>query len=273
MTDATQIEEMTEQTSDVQLDGTLSDALVEQYRRDGFVRVRGVFSRDEALAFRDVAQNASERMKSMDYGSKIFTQSVNPWREDKALRRLSLDARLGRIAQQLAGVDLRLWHDQILIKAPHNDTPTEFHQDQPYWPHADSTRPLSAWIALSDVPAERGCMTFLPGSQNRADLPEQHLGSKNSLFEICPDLIYSERVTVPLRAGDLTFHHGRCAHMAYANETDQPRVAVTVIYMEENATFNGASHPVTDAMNLQIGQPFEDEVFPRVRDFPRVLES
>lgn len=118
--------------SDVAPDGTLSLERIEQYRRDGFVRVRGVFSRQEALGFRKIAQAVSERMKSMDYDSPIFAQSVNPWRDDQALRRLSLDARLGVLAQQLAGVDLRLWHGQILIKAPHNNAPTEFHQDQPY---------------------------------------------------------------------------------------------------------------------------------------------
>lgn len=267
------IEHAIEHASDVREDGIIAPELVEQYRRDGFVRVRGVFSREEALAFREVALKASERMKSPDYNSKIFTQNVNPWRDDANLRRLSLSPRMGAIAQQLAGVDLRLWHDQILIKVPHNNAPTEFHQDQPYWPHANSTQPISAWIALGDVPVERGCMTFLPGSHGRTDLQMQNLGDKTSLFGLAPDLVYSQRVTVPLRAGDLTFHHGRCAHMANANDTDEARVAVTVIYMDDGATFNGAGHVVTDPLNLQTGGSLDGEMFPRVRDFAQTLES
>src|SRR5205814_5313666 len=132
---------------------------------------------------------------------------------DDVLKRLTLHSNVGRAATALAGVPLRLWHDQILIKKPHNKAPTFFHQDQPYWPHRNSTHPISAWIALVDVPVERGCMTFLPGSHRRTDLPVQTLTNPRSLFDICPDLIYSPRITVPLRAGDCTFHPGRCAHM------------------------------------------------------------
>ena len=265
--------QFTQSISDVQQDGSVASHLVEQYRRDGFVRVRGVFSGEEALKFREIALAASERMKSLDYGSPIFTQNVNPWRDDAKLRRLSLSTRLGQIAEQLAGVDLRLWHDQILIKVPHNNAPTEFHQDQPYWPHADSTQPISAWIALGDVPSERGCMTFLPGSQERTDLPMQNLGDKTSLFGIAPDLVYSQRITVPLRAGELTFHHGRCAHMATANQTDEARVALAVIFMDDQTTFNGVNHVITDPLNLQKGQPLDGEMFPRVRDFAHLLPS
>ena len=55
---------------------------------------------------------------------------------------------LAQQATELAGIPLRLWHDQLLIKKPHNGAPTEFHQDAPYWPHANvrhSSRPGSPW--------------------------------------------------------------------------------------------------------------------------------
>src|SRR5204863_6240188 len=118
------------------------------------------------------------------------------WREDDAMKRLTLHPNVAAAAEKIAGVKLRLWHDQILIKQPHNNKPTEFHQDQPYWPHANSTNPISAWIALVDVPVERGCMTFLPGSHRRTDLPAQNLSDARSLFAICPDFAWSPRVTV-----------------------------------------------------------------------------
>ena len=71
-------------------------------------------------------------------------------------------------------------------------------------------------------------------------------------------------MTVPLKAGDCTFHHGRCAHMATSNFTDDPRVAHIVIFMETTTTYSGRGHVVTDPLGLAIGQPIQGEQFPEV---------
>ena len=91
------------------------------------------------------------------------------------------------VGGSVSGVELRLWHDQILIKQPGVSKATEFHQDQPYWPHAHSPYPISCWIALGDVPSERGCMTFIPRQHHRSELRMQNLADSRSLFEIAPD--------------------------------------------------------------------------------------
>ena len=237
---------------------------ISDYRRDGFVAVRGLIPRDEALAFREAALAASERLRALGEGP-IFRQTVNVWREDDKMRGLTLHPRLADAARALAGMPLRLWHDQLLIKAGGNvSKPTEFHQDQPYWPHLDSPNPLSCWVALGDVPVEAGCMTFLPGSHLRTDLAMQNLEDAHSLFEKAPDLVWSPRVTVPLRAGDATFHHGRCAHMATPNRLDAPRVAHVAIFMDAGARYGGAGHVVTDGLGLRIGDPLDGEFFPLV---------
>lgn len=242
---------------------TLTDAQIAAYRENGFVPVRGVISPDEAAEFYEIARNYERTNPPLSAGA-VFTQLVNCWTNDEGMRRLTLHPNLAAVATKLAGTALRLWHDQILIKQPHNDAPTEFHQDQPYWPHANSPNPISAWIALCDVPVEKGCMSFLPGSHRRTDLPMQMLGDPRSLFTICPELEWSPRVTVPLRAGDCTFHHGRCAHMATPNRTDDPRVAHIVIFMPEGTTFNGARHIVTDPLGLKVGDPLTGALFPAV---------
>ena len=246
---------------------TLNEEQISSYRREGFVHIPGIIRPDEAAEYYEAALAVSRRRESRHKGA-IFTQLVNVWTDDETMRRLTLHPNVGAVAEKLAGVPLRLWHDQILIKQPHNNAATEFHQDQPYWPHAESTHPISAWIPLCDVPSEKGCMTFLPGSHRRTDLPAQNLSSATSLFEICPDLRWGPRVTVPLRAGDCTFHHGRCAHMATPNHTDDPRVAHVVIFMDRGTRFAGRSHPVTDPLGLRPGDPLDGDPFPPVRPAP-----
>jgi len=144
---------------------------------------------------------------------------------------------------------------------PHNGAATEFHQDRPYWPHSGG-QALSAWVALVDVPVDRGCMTFIPGSQRQTDLPAQNLSDHRSLMSMWPAGEWRERITIPLRAGDCTFHNAYTAHTANPNDTDDPRIAHVVIYMDADTRFTGAEHPVTDGLDLTVGGPFPEDRFP-----------
>ena len=143
---------------------SVSEAQIEEYRANGFVQIPGIITPAEAAEFRAVALNLSRRAKSLAHGHQytVFDQLVNVWREDADIRRLTFHPHVSAAARQLAGVPLRLWHDQTLIKQPHAGVATEFHQDRPYWPHGNSPNPITAWIALVDVPVERGCMSSSP---------------------------------------------------------------------------------------------------------------
>ncbi len=186
------------------------------------------------------------------------------------MRRLTLHPNVAAVAEKLAGRALRLWHDRVLIKRPKVSTATEFHQDQPYWPHCNSPDPISCWVVLVDVPVERGCITFLPGYQRRDNLPEQDLQSAASMMDICLQMRWSPRVTLPLRAGDCTIHHGRTPHMTTPNLTDEARVAHVVIYIDAATVFSGHREPpVTDPLKLKPGQPLRGEMFPSVDEMNR----
>ena len=244
----------------------LDDETISAYRRDGVVRISGIIGRAEADRFADAASAAVRTASDNAAESAIFNQYVNIWQQDPVLRELTLDSRLAKAATGLAGVPLRLWHDQVLIKPPHNGAATEFHQDAPYWPHGGSRHALSAWIALVDVPVERGCMTFIPGSQRLRDLRRQDLSDSHDLFRAAPELQWEERLTIPLRAGDCTFHNAYLAHSAAPNLTDDPRIAHVAIYVDAEATYTGAPHVVTDGLGLTVGAPLEHELFPRVSE-------
>src|SRR5690349_14287661 len=98
---------------------TLSPETIDAYHRNGFVRIPGVITPEEAAEFYRAALAVSERKQSLTK-SAVFTQLVNVWMEDEAMRRLTLHPNVGAVAERLAGIPLRLWHDQILIKQPHN---------------------------------------------------------------------------------------------------------------------------------------------------------
>ncbi len=241
---------------------TLSAEQISSYRDNGFLHVPGVLNPDEVARYRDAAAKAYDELDPLDPGNQMFRQIVQVWKSDPILRELTMSSMLASLATELAGLPIRLWHDQLLIKKPHNHTPTEFHQDAPYWPHAGSRHQISAWVALVDVPVERGCLTFIPGSQLRRDLRAIDLTDSTDLFAAAPDLVYAPRVTVPLRAGDCTFHNGYLAHTANANDTDEFRFAMVNIYVDAEATFNGQPHVCTSELGLRVGQRLPDGEFP-----------
>jgi ectoine hydroxylase-related dioxygenase (phytanoyl-CoA dioxygenase family) len=65
-------------------------------------------------------------------------------------------------------------------------------------------------------------------------------------------------------AGDATFHHGRCPHMATPNLSADKRVAHVVIFMPAETLYSGAGHVVTDPLGLKAGDQLDGELFPRV---------
>ena len=252
---------------DVDDAGTLRPELVEAYRKDGFVRVRGVLDPAEVERFRVAAKEFLEAHRTESYSrDAVFTQLVNVWKNDATIRELTLHRRVGRVAEQLAGVPVRIWHDHMLVKEPHNEVATEFHQDRPYWPHAGETPSLSAWIALVDVPPERGCMTFLPGTQTLSGFRPQNLHDEEDLFAVAPELRWYHRTTVPLRAGDCTFHSSYTGHMALPNRTDLARLAHVIAFMDAETRYAGTPHVVTDPLGLAAGDVLDGPTFPRPGD-------
>lgn len=234
---------------------------VADYRRDGVVRVQGVISRERAEKYRAAADASRRKLVDIN-GTGMFTQVLQVWQFDETMRELTFDPTLASLAAELTGEPMRLWHDHMLIKEPHNDRATEFHQDGPLWSYDGAERALSAWVALVDVPVERGCMTFIPASQKRTDLRPINLADEVDLFVAAPEMTWDKRVTIPLKAGDCTFHNAFTGHMATPNRTDDPRFAHVVVYAPQSSTFNGRKHIVTDPLGLSVGQTLPDEAFP-----------
>ena len=137
----------------------VSDAAVASYRENGFVKIPGIISKEEAAFYRQAVMDCiEERNKTRDPNEEIIIdQYVNVWRENDTLKQLTLHPNVAAAAKKLAGVALRLWHDHIISKPPHNGRATEFHQDQPYWPHANS----SATDFLLDCTLRRTTKTWL----------------------------------------------------------------------------------------------------------------
>ena len=165
------------------LERRLTDEELQTYRRQGFAVVREAISPGEVDECLAAVERVLQEVPSYREDA-ILNQRVNLWQQCQVIRRLTFHMKIASLAEQLAGRPLRFWHDQLLIKNANSQTPTEFHQDQPYWPLENAHESITAWIALTDVPVESGCMCFMPGSHCETDLPRQELDDEDSLFVI-----------------------------------------------------------------------------------------
>ena len=68
------------------------------------------------------------------------------------------------IVEAILGPDLLAWSVELFIKEPGSVKTVSWHQDITYWGMGETDDEVTAWIALSDVSIEAGCMRFLPGS-------------------------------------------------------------------------------------------------------------
>ncbi|HEX4814564.1 MAG TPA: phytanoyl-CoA dioxygenase family protein [Nonomuraea sp.] len=244
---------------------------ITEFRESGFTHIRALLTDDEAAHYGQAARQAIEeegRRAGMGGGGTGVEQTDDAYWKHPVLRTLARHPRIGRLAEQLAGIPLRVFGGEAFAKPPGDTSPTIWHDDLTFAP-LDARLTLNIWIALADVPAERGCMTFVPGSHHRPDPYRVELSAAVRephayLFTEWPWLRFAPRVAVPLRRGDATVHQWRVAHSAAPNASDDTRLAFITTYADAEAIYQ--PHPGYNPARLQEGERLPDDRCPRVSD-------
>jgi ectoine hydroxylase-related dioxygenase (phytanoyl-CoA dioxygenase family) len=167
------------------------------------------------------------------YG-KAFLQLFNLWRENEDIKEFVFSKRLAGIASQLMQTDgVRMYHDQALFKEGGGGI-TPWHADQYYWP-LETDKTITAWIPLQETPLEMGPLEFSAGSHRIVEGRELEIGDNS-------EAVLSKRLKIKdfnhaieaFDLGEVSFHSGWVFHRAGANQTDQVRKVMTVIYMDKD---------------------------------------
>ena len=256
----------------------LSAEQIAQYQTDGFLVIDNFLSVEELQFWRTaldeaVAKRNGNKMPDRkevygkgddadkSYYDNVFDQLLNLWQDNIKMKEIMLDARLGKMAAELAGADgIRIWHDQALIKKPWAN-PTSWHLDTPYWSFSDR-RALSIWVALDDVTYENGCLFFIPGSHKKTTYENPGIGKNmGEIFKVYPEFKNARSVAALMKAGSCSFHNGLTIHGAHANMTSGLRRAMTCAYMPDGNVYNGTQNILSDAQvaDLKVGDPLNDD--------------
>lgn len=255
---------------------TLSTEKVASYRSQGFAHVPGVLSEEEVELFRADAQALFDVQETMVWdmgeGDIALDWVADANLKSDVMRRLTMHPGVSGIAARLAGGPLSLFKSELLRKAAKaRTTGTPAHDDQGILPYTGRPESLTAWVALVDVPVERGCMSYVPGSHLREE-PHDPYDEVATLspMDYWPELTYQPRTQVPVRAGDVVYHHERTVHVAGVNRSDTDRFALASIYMSADAVFRdnpfyaGLYTDDPDMGGMKPGQRLDDDRFPRV---------
>jgi len=206
----------------------LSDDEVAAYRRDGFLFPLPLLSNSEAHDLRSAIETSQERAKSVP---NMFQYTFNvphlviPEVHDLVWRADILDR-----VESVMGPNLMLWSASFFIKEPQTTDFVSWQQDLRYWGLDNDAHELSVWLAVTDVTPDNGAMRFVPGS-HRGGLVEHRdtFAADNQLSrgqELAFDVDENEAVTVALKAGEVSLHHGSLFHASGPNTTDDRRIGL-----------------------------------------------
>lgn len=152
-----------------------------------------------------------------------FPELVFPELLDTTYRR---NAR--RYAAALLGedeTDLTCW-SHIIEKPARKGAATPWHQDEAYWDPDLDYRAVAAWLPLTDVSVDAGCMQFIPGSHRDGLHLHNHRQVDPTLNLLWAEGVdHASAVACPLFAGGATFHDARTLHYTAPNVTDKSRIA------------------------------------------------
>jgi ectoine hydroxylase-related dioxygenase (phytanoyl-CoA dioxygenase family) len=257
---------------------SLTPEQVDHYDRLGWLKVEKLVQGADLTRLRELVIEADRqgtsrvetkrdvyKYRTEDQYTKTFRLSADVWTQFPEL--LDLARRLAPTARQVLHADgVRLYADRLFIKPPTSagGQPTAWHQDLPKLPF-DRRDNVTIWVAVEDIPAQKGPLTFLSGSHHLGPIAAGNFYSdEEMLARLSPSerASLTEIVEVPLKAGDATFHAGLTMHRAGANISPQERLVWSVEYISADTLFNGVPHRGVEGLDLAPFAPFDHPKFP-----------
>lgn len=152
-------------------------------------------------------------------------QETEPFRSFMFSERMARNATRLVNRKRLKGVDVPLrYRIDLLLKRLPGAAGSTYHQDSSEH-GSDRVGELQFWLALAEVPPERGAMRFVSRSHREGPLGSVFKDDRGDLLEQFPNLTSVLELSLPLhyQPGDCTVHHGYTVHGGPANTTDEPR--------------------------------------------------
>lgn len=214
----------------------LTDAQVQSFQRDGFLRVDALTDAAEIevllglydeLFQRDGGFKAGDRIElNADVAHAPLPQIVNPERYAPQLIQGMAYRSAREIAGQLLGDGCAPTGNHAILKPARIGGATPWHQDEAYWDPRYAHRAVSIWLALQPATLGNGCMRFIPGSHRGPVLPHELISIESHGLRMSGAMPHAAETICELPAAGATIHDGRTLHGAGPNLSGRPRRAL-----------------------------------------------
>ena len=231
-------------------------SLQEDFDRDGFVHVRGLFQPDEVAALeadfdRIVAQLVSsgedvdatwdgdEAAKIAKAGDRIL-HTHNVQKYSRVWLNAFLNDRFLDVVEALIGPDIILHHSKLFQKPAEAGSPFPMHQDWPYFPTLKDSM-IAGIVHVSRATDEMGCLRVYPGSHKLGRVEGADGRRQNDLIDSYP--IEKARI-IEAEPGDVIFFHYFTLHGSMPNRSEAVRKTVLCqLYAGSDQVEPGNRHP------------------------------
>lgn len=255
---------------------SLTSDEIQDFRRDGVVCLRGLYTPEWVARIETALEAARERPAPPVPGvSATFRSDAFTWHFDDAVRDFVLYGPSAHVAQQVFGSSrVNLFYDQVFIKEALTPDPTPWHHDASFWP-IEGDQIASLWTSVDAVDAESSALEFIVGS-HRWDKLWKPVGvggtvMSNEPLDELPDIDARrgeyEILSWALEPGDALLFHARTVHGAQGNKSPHTsRRAITTRWCGDDVVYRPRAQemPIPWSHGLQPGDPLNGPVFPQV---------
>ena len=217
---------------------------------------------DLAVALRSVGDNRSlDKMSSYE---QSFTQCINLWETDIAVRKFTFNSDLAELSAALLGVEkTRIWHDQALYKKSGGRN-TDPHQDLPFWQISGQDH-ITAWIPFNGSKIGGGAMSYLVGSHQSGIKKFGDITGETAPFDYLshPATKNLTPITIETDPGTVVFHHSLTVHWAASNLSSEARRVYCIIYFPDGCTYSKPwPHLIPDRRQMKLGEAYASDLNP-----------
>ena len=213
-----------------------NNQLAAQYERDGYLFPLDVLSDEQLRRAQQALNDIESRAPPAAFDAtvaralRINAQLLFPF-----VNEIARTTKLLNAVENILGPNLLIYSAEFFIKEPRTPKIVSWHQDLTYWGLGETNEELTAWVALSDVTVQSGCMRFVPGSHKQRIQPHRDTYGTDNLLsrgqEVAVEVDEVETINVELKPGQVSLHHGRIFHASGPNQSDQRRIGLAIRYV------------------------------------------
>lgn len=242
----------------------------ELFNEDGYLIIRGLFSKDEIAQLSDKAHNDRQMDKaasSMDDG-KGNAVRLSLWNHpgEGIYGMFARCKKLVESVEELLGGEVYHYHSKMVLKDAKVGGAWAWHQDYGYWYQNGLLFPdlCSVMIAVDRATKENGCLQVIRGSHKMGRVNHILSGDQAGadMERVNEVLKVKEKVYCEMEPGDALFFHSNLLHASDQNKSDNSRWTLICCYNKAtNNPYKESHHPsytklhkVADDMILKVAK-------------------